>query len=597
MNSKTVSRKLCVAFISLLICLNISACDSGAPEQAALEPVEPTEPIDDRPNILLIVADDLGYSDLGAYGGEIETPNLDRLARSGVRMTNFHVAPTCSPTRAMLMSGTDTHLAGLGIMAEMSVDASPEQKASDAYKGYLSLDVESFPAKLKEAGYHTYMAGKWHLANLKGGDSGSDDWLAAVRQTSAAARGFEESFILLQGGASHFGDKMGPMPVQPEALYMDGMDMVQQLPEDFYSSAYYTDRLIESIEANRKDGKPFFAYAAYTAPHWPLQLPLEAMDGPKGEPFWRDRFAAYESLYAEGYDSIRNTRLARMKMAGVVPRDTEPNPWTGMTPAWTGLSADDRRRAVREMAVYATMVEYMDYQIGRLLGHVDDSTLVVFMSDNGAEATNPFEFWGNFPKPAVEAFTARLDLAYENMGKPGSYVSYRKGWTRVSATPYRLYKGTTAEGGIRAPLIVRYPGSAHAGAISNAFCTVLDLAPTFLDIARAKQPIQPLRGGSLVPFLESGAAVHDADDGVGWELLGGRAFIQNNFKLFMLAPGDFHGDGTWELFDLSRDPGETRDLKNDSGYTGIFSFLMEEYNRYADECGVIEYGPEDVPHP
>src|SRR5690606_30702746 len=224
----------------------------------------------EKPNILIIIADDLGYSDLGSFGGEIDTPNLDALASEGVRLTNFQAAPTCSPTRAMLLSGTDNHLAGLGNMGELLQDY---QKGQPGYEGYLNDRVASLAEVMQDAGYNTYTVGKWHLGRTE--------------ETSPKARGFDRSFILVQGGASHFDDQFAIIAADPKAIYREDGKQVEA-PENFFSTEFYTDRIIQNIEADKANGKPFMAVLSYTAPHWPLHAPDA----------WIDK---YKGRYAEGY--------------------------------------------------------------------------------------------------------------------------------------------------------------------------------------------------------------------------------------------------------------------------------------------------------
>ncbi|MFH0730062.1 MAG: arylsulfatase [Pseudomonadota bacterium] len=588
------------AVILCLLWIGINGCSSGGGSNNGSE----TEAaVDKRQNILLIVADDMGYSDLGAYGGEINTPTLDTLAGSGIQMTNFYANPVCSPTRAALMSGTDSHVAGVGTMFEARLIATPEQLDSDGYAGYLLPTVDAFPRKLQEAGYHTYMTGKWHLANVAGG----------LPETIPAARGFEKSFALIQGGGSHYADALNPIPSpipvgvkghSQYVTYVEDQTIGQKPPAGFYSTTYYTDKMIEYIESNKGDGKPFFAYVAYTAPHWPLQLPLEALE--PGNP-WQQKFAAYEQQYAAGYDVIRKERLARMKRLGIIDRAIEPNSWDELNggaglPAWESLTPAEQQYSAREMAIYAVMVEYMDYQIGRLLEHLDlSNTRVVFMSDNGAEAADDVEtLLGGYPIPqaSLDEWEALMREAagtedynsYDNLGRPGSQVFYGRPWARVSATPFRLFKATTAEGGIRVPMIASYPGTTSAGAISNAFATVMDLAPTFIQAAQADNPQQELRGESMESFLSGDEdEVHSADFGVGWEIWDGRAYIENGYKVFVQTSVlGAEGDGkTWEMFDLVLDPSETHNLIGDPAYEGMFDYLRDQYDNYADEVGVI----------
>ncbi len=260
------------------------------PARAQAEDPPQTAPTDKRPNILLIVADDLGYSDLGSYGGEIHTPNLDKLAQAGIRFTDFYVAPTCSVTRSMLLSGTDNHVAGLGNMRELMA---PNQIGKPGYEGVLNTRVVSVASVLRDNGYHTYMAGKWHLG-LK-------------PDQIPHARGFERDFSTLVGGGSHFDDAWNVEWQIPKMPYTEDGRPVGKLPEDFYSTKAYTDKIIQFIEQGRGDGNPFFAYLAYTAPHGPLHLPDD----------WLRR---YKNRYDEGWDAIRQQRIARMRELGIVEK-------------------------------------------------------------------------------------------------------------------------------------------------------------------------------------------------------------------------------------------------------------------------------------
>jgi arylsulfatase len=316
-----------------------------------------------RPNILLIVADDLGYSDLGSYGGEINTPVLDQLAQQGVRYTDFYVSPTCSVTRSMLLTGTDNHIAGLGNMGELNA---PNQVGRPGYEGVLNKRVASVAELLRESGYHTYMAGKWHLG-LK-------------PDQIPHARGFERDFSLLVGGGSHFNDQWNLEWQLPKAPYTEDGRPVEKLPRGFYSSKAYTDKTIQFIEEGRPDGKPFFAYMAFTAPHGPLHVPND----------WLRR---YKNRYDEGWDGIREQRLARMQELGIVESGVSTAERLWFLPRSTSLAPAARVMQGRKMELYASMVEYMDDQIGRVFDYLRqigeyDNTVVIFLSDNGAEGND-----------------------------------------------------------------------------------------------------------------------------------------------------------------------------------------------------------------
>jgi arylsulfatase len=512
-----------------------------------------------RPNVLLVVADDLGYTDLGVTGSEIRTPHLDALARSGLLLTSFLVSPACSPTRAMLLSGVDTHPAGLGTMAG---EADVNQRGRPGYEGFLSDRVVSLATLLQGAGYHTYMAGKWHL--------GMEERQGPHR------RGFERSFALLPGGASHFADAAGLFESHPQAPYReDGREVV--LPAGFYSTAHYTDKLIEYVRGGLADGRPFFAYAAYTAPHWPLQVPDAELD-------------RYRGVYDGGYDALRAVRFAKALELGIVPPGTVEPPLTGSARAWDRLLPDERRRQARAMEIYAAMVENLDHHVGRLLQALKDSgryddTLVLFFSDNGAEGnligrmkTNPD--W--IPK--------RFDNSLANLGRVNSYAWLGPDWARA-ATPFRLWKSFPTEGGVRVPAIVHWGSSARRGRL-DAVVTVKDVAPTLLELAGARHPapsfegraVAALEGRSMLPFLRGEAAtVHGSDFSMGWELFGRRALRRGDWKIVWLF--EPYGPGRWQLFDLAADPLESKDLA--AARPDTLAELVKAWDDYAHRNGVI----------
>ena len=519
---------------------------------------------DPRPNILLIVVDDLGYSDLGIFGGEINTPNLDALSRAGKMLTNFHVAPTCSPTRAMLLSGADAHHAGLGTMNGLQSD---EQKSKPGYEGFLNKQIVTFVRLLKEAGYHTYMSGKWQLGYEEG--------------YYPLDRGFEQAFWLKHGGASHFSDMRGIVETVPLAYWAEGREQIKELPDDFYSSVAFTDKLIEYIDNNRADGKPFFAYAAYTAPHWPLQAPQKYID-------------KYEGVYETGYDAIRNKRIGRMEVAGLIQKGQIPAPRHPQWPDWEELSGEQKKLEVRRMQLYAAMVDALDENIGRLLQYLKDSgeyenTFILFFSDNGAEGNNPHDIGTN---PAW--VPANFDNSYENMGKPGSYVSTGPGWAHVSNTPFHMYKGFPTQGGLVSPTIVVYPKKINAGGKSDAFITILDVAPTLLQLAEVSHPapefqggrVHPLAGKSFYPHLiDQRTVVHAPDHVYGIELFNRRMIRQGDWKL--LWNNQPWGNNGWTLYNLEEDPGEQNDLAQMQ--PGKLQDMLALWEQYVEDNDVFVF--------
>lgn len=517
-----------------------------------------------QPNILLILADDLGYSDLGSYGGEISTPTLDQLASQGLQLTSMYAAPTCSITRSMLMSGTDNHLAGLGTMAEA---LQPFQRGKPGYEGYLNQRSYSIAELLKAGGYNTLMVGKWHLG-LEA-DQGPDQ------------RGFEQSFTLLEGGAAHF----KPSSVDPtkiEQVHYRENGRAVELPEDFYSSDFYTDKLISYLKDSSKNGKPFFAYAAYTSPHWPLQAPKEYLD-------------KYRGRFDQGYDSVRLSRIERMKNLGLIAQDAQPaiplaaNP---KLPGWQQLSPEQQHIEARKMEIYAAMVDNLDHNIGRVIEYLRksgqyDNTLIVFMSDNGAAGENHAQFYPPGPQ---------TDNSYANLGRPGSQIDYGLRWAEVSAAPFHLFKATTAEGGISVPAIIQMPKALRRQGVERAVARVDDLAPTFLDLAGITLPSEattaeskhPITGKSMLQMLAGKGSPH-SNESLAGELFGNAYYREGNLKLLGMRPQAGFGDNAqppqWQLFDLAQDRGETTDLA--AAQPETVQRLRDAWLKYATQVGVV----------
>ena len=502
----------------------------------AVPPGESTSAPPKRPNILLIVADDLGYSDIGTFGGEIDTPTLDSLAKEGLQLTNFHVLPTCSPTRSVLMSGMDNHQAGLGTMGELKT---PEMEGQPGYAGYLNFEVAALPAVLKAEGYHTYMAGKWHLGDEEA--------------TSPYARGFEQTFNLDQGGGSHWNDRKPLSPTQPMTYRLNGKP-VESLPEDFYSTRYYTDTLVQFIKQNHGDGKPFFAYLSYTAPHDPLHAPQEYIDKYKGK-------------YDEGWDVLRETRLQRLKDLGLIHKDAKPFPRLPSVKPWDQMSAKERAEAARDMEVYAAMIDYLDEQIKRVFDYLKgigeyDNTMIVFFSDNGANGARPTAYPGQ-----TSEYLNAFDNSLGNRGLAKSYIDMGPGWAQASMSPSRMFKAFTAEGGIKSPMLVKLPGKmSNGGTMNHSFFHVRDMMPTFLEIAGAThsqqfdgRQVRAMQGQSVLNLWEGKVqSPYLGANNVGYEMFGLKAYFMGDWKILWM-PKPF-GPGEWELFNLKKDPAELNNL-------------------------------------
>ncbi|TDO09918.1 MULTISPECIES: arylsulfatase [Halomonas] len=477
-----------------------------------------------RPNFLVIVADDLGFSDIGAFGGEVRTPNLDRLAYEGLRLADFHAASACSPTRAMLMTGTDHHIAGIGSMAEV---LPPAVAGQPGYEGYLNQRVVTVPELLRDAGYATLMAGKWHLGDR-----------AAARPR---ARGFERSFALLPGAANHYGFEPAlSMERRPGLLrstmgmYCEDDALLTELPDGFYSSDYFTDKLLSYLDESQVDERPFFAYLPFSAPHWPLQAPQEII-------------ARYRGRYDKGPEVLRQERLAALKRLGLVPVGADAHPVVANEAEWDALTREQRQRSARAMEVYAAMVERMDWNIGRVIEHLRENgqlenTVVVFLSDNGAEGAL-LEAYPQFGPNLEEVIAEYYDNRLDNIGNANSYVWYGPRWAQASTAPSRLRKAFTSQGGIRVPAILRYGGLARQHQISHAFGTVMDIVPTLLELAGIHHPgrvykgraINPVRGRSWLGYLQQAReSVHDVDSVTGWELFGRKGLRKDKWKLVYL---------------------------------------------------------------
>lgn len=512
---------------SLALCSGCGAQPAGqaAPPQAPAQTNANAQTRPSRPNVLLILADDLGWSDIGCFGSEIRTPNIDSLASSGLSFTQFYNSARCSPTRASLLTGLSPHQAGVANIGPP-----------------LSQHAVTLAEVLDDAGYSTSMVGKWHL----------------TERNTPVDRGFGEFYGMLGGFNSYWQEK--PFYTRLPA----GRPQHEYKPGQFYSTDAFTDYSIDFIDQGQKSGKPWFQYLAYQAGHFPLQAPEKDI-------------AKYEALYAQGWDAIRAARLERQKKLGLVPPNLALSPrsvvpknfinvqtgWADkQNPAWNTLPADRRADLARRMAVYAATIDHMDQSIGRIIAHLKqtgqyDNTLIFFLSDNGGCAEwDPFGF-DQLDSPKNVIHTG-ADL--KKVGGPDSYVSYGSGWANASNTPFRLYKHYAQEGGIRTPLLVHWPRGlkTKAGARTDQPGMVSDFMPTLLQVCGATYPkerngqtILPFQGESLVPFFNGGTIPPRV---LCIEHEGNRMVREGNWKLVALA------DHPWELYDLTEDPAEMNDL-------------------------------------
>jgi len=538
--------KVAVLSFSLLL----SACSEDSKTLGVnndIEPVPANAPLaEKRPNVLLIVVDDMAYNDLSIHGSEIQTPNIDSLLSNGVAFDNFHVAPNCSPTRSMLLSGTDNHIAGLGSMAESLAD---NVKGRPGYEGYLNFRVAALSELFQDAGYHTYMTGKWHLG--------------LTEETSPAARGFEKSFILAQGGAGAFSNML-PIFGPDKAIYREDGKKLESLPDDFYSTRFYTERMIDYIDSSHDDAKPFFSYLAYTSPHWPLQAPQQSI-------------AKYKGVYDEGYEALKTKRLQSLKDLGFVDEDVEAFPRFSDEATWDSLSDEEKRYQSKLMEIYAAMVDDVDVYIGKIIEHLKaigeyENTFIFFMADNGPEAHNLEEAWEGM----AEHVASCCDNSYENIGNANSYVWYGQNWGQAGNTPLRMYKGFSTQGGVRVPAFAHYPSGIQQGIRNDEVVSVMDVMPTLLELSGVSHPgtkykdrdVAEMKGESMLSVLQGRAdSVHADDYVIGWELFSKRAIRKGDWKIVyepyheVLEPrvAGIKPD-TWQLYNLAEDPAEMIDL-------------------------------------
>lgn len=526
-------------FIILLGVLILSCSDSSGDKTN-----------DRRPNILLIVADDLGYADLGCYGGDIETPSIDQLASGGMRFSRFYTSPYCAPTRAMLLSGNDNHIAGMGSQGLVT--------GKFGYEGRLSDRIASIPEILRDAGYHTYMAGKWHL----GFDPSSNPH----------QRGFEHSFVNVGGTGNHYNDQ-GLFREVPVTIYTeDGKPA--RWKKGKYSTDFFTDKLIRYIKRNKGDGRPFFAFVAYTAPHWPLQVDEK----------YREK---YKGFYDEGYEQLKERKLENLKKAGLIPEDAVLPPDHERVIPWNNLSDAEKKKEARKMELYAGMVDNLNFNVGRLIQYLKDigeyeNTLILFMSDNGAAAEDFYyhETYGPFIRE-------HFNDDYDNMGDPNSFISYGPQWAEAGSAPFRYFKGEITEGGIIAPMIISGPGVKRKNEIFGGLVTVMDIAPSVYEAAGTEYPetfrdrkVYPLKGKSIMDFIAGRTdEVHDENYVFGLEHREKTMLRKGDWKIVNNNP-PFHPD-SFRLYNLSGDIAELYDLKEPEW--DKFSELMEEWKKFSTE--------------
>ncbi len=527
----------------------------GAAYAATANPVGTT-----RPNIVVLVADDWGFSDLGAFGSEIQTPNLDALAHRGVRFSNFHVSAECSPTRAMLMTGVDSHRTGVGAMRE---SVPQEHFGKPGYLTVLNQNVVTVSSLLQDSGYRTYAVGKWHVGK--------------EAYNLPNQRGFDHSLVQGDSGSDNWETDKRYMALSDKVYWFeDGHEAV--MPKEYYSSEFYVDRTIAYLRSDAQSLKPFYTYLAFQANHIPVQAPRAFIE-------------KYRGAYKDGWTALRAARRDRAAALGLVPKDM-PMVTMSTTSDWAALTPAQQQYEARRMEVYAAMADAMDYQVGRLVAYLKesgqyDNTVFVFLSDNGAEASDPYSI-----------LSARLWLAteytndFDKLGDKGAYDTIGPSWASAAAAPLSTYKFYSGEGGVRTPMFIAGVSGAQMDAIHPRFAHVKDIAPTLLELAGVTHPgnsykgqaVEPLTGHSLMPVLQGRAVqAHAPDESVGYELSGNMAIFKDQLKLTKnMVPV---GDGQWHLYDIVKDPGETVDLQQKM--PDVFRTMVADYDAYAKANGVL----------
>ena len=513
-------------FINLFFFLIIVACSDSEKK---------------KKNFIIILADDLGYSDIGSFGSEINTPNIDLLAEDGIIMTNFHTSPICAPSRAMLLSGNDNHVAGIGIQAY--------QSKKFGYEGRLSERVDIIPEVLKENGYNTYISGKWHI----GGDP--------------FERGFDVSFSLLPGAFTHY-DNNKPIEAYPDSSFSENGKRTLW-PNGKFSSDHYTDKMIEFIDSNTN--KPFFGYLSYTAPHWPLQV----------DKIFSEK---YRGVYDKGYLDILTKRLDNNIKSEIFSRSNKFPDTSYFYLEWEKLTDFERRIESKKMEVYAGMIENLDHNIGKLIEFLKskkiyDNTIIFFLSDNGAAAED-FYYNKTYGKYISDKFSYDLD----KIGSPTSFASIGELWAKTITYPFKLHKGFTTSGGLRSPLIIK--GLDNKKKISNKFLTILDIAPTIYEVINAeylKNNTYPLKGSSMLSHVKGDShEIHSDNYIFSFEHSENSILRKGNWK--MINTKHPFNKKNLELYHID-DITETNNLRDKN--IDVFNALYKDWIEFTKENKII----------
>ena len=498
-----------------------------------------------KPNIVLILADDLGFSDIGSYGSEIQTPNLDRLAQEGIRFRQFYNNAICAPTRASLLSGQYQHTAGMGYF---NINL-----GTPAYQGFLSKQSVSLAEVLRESGYSTLLSGKWHV-----GDDSTSQW--------PRKRGFDHFYGNIGGASDYFTVK--DLPQKQKSFFVKDDKVIVPKDDDNF---YYTDEIAKNavgfLKDQSKEQKPFFLYLAFTSPHWPLQA-------------WPKDIKRYEGKYDIGWDSLRILRFKRQQELNIIGKDQKVSVKNKDLPPWNSLTYDEQKLWARKMEVYAAQVDNLDQNIGRVIDHLKesgklDNTIIFFISDNGAAGED-----------VAHGFSGRAVRNSGPVGTAGSYDSYNRTWAYASNTPLKSFKGFQYEGGISSPFIARFPGKIAPGGLIDGTAHIIDIAPTLYEIAGARYPlkfkgntIQPLAGESLLPAIYG--KEWSRSKPIFWERAGNKAVRKGKWKLVSVRSNQ------WELYDIEVDRGENNNVI--AANAAVADELKGLYAAWAKSVGVEDW--------
>ncbi|ANQ51200.2 sulfatase-like hydrolase/transferase [Flammeovirga sp. MY04] len=562
-------------YISILLMLMITfSCSSPSNEK---------KEADVKPNVLLLIGDDIAFGDLGIYGSEINTPNFNRLAESGVRFTNFHASPVCSVTRSMLMTGCNNIEIGLG-----SFDYSfyPASKGKPGYEGYLTENAVTMSQLFNDEGYEVIKVGKWHLGGEEAGGYGPLHW------------GFTKEFGILSGGSNHWNNlRMTPIFSDPDFMHkkfeehwtLNGKKYDR--PEGVYSGELYTNQMLDFIKEAHQNGKPWFSWMAFTTAHFPIQAPPELVD------------KHFDFYLKHGYEGLKQFRYKRLKEKGLISHDASPAPENDLVKKWNQLSDDEKKYQAKVFATYAAEIEDQDNRIGQILDYLQSSgqlenTMIVYLSDNGPEgmeAENPNT--GN--QVFGEWIANNYDTSFEGIGTANSSNYIGTAWANAATGGLSWWKWFIGEGGVRVPMIIVPPGATkenykRAGEMSNAVMSVKDLPMTILDYAGIKHPgdtykgkkVQAPSGISARAFLDgSSDIVRNDNQWYAFELFGNAYIMKGNYKLIKVRKGMF-GDGEWHLYDVVKDPSESKPLEKEM--PGRYKEMLGIYKQYEKDHQLVQ---------